>query len=205
VALGDSITNGAFAPFNQNGRWPDVLARRLLGLRREPPLAVVNAGIDGNKLLLPRDCCGNSIPGLARLDRDVILQAGVTHVLVLLGTNDIADNGSADAFIAGYRQMAAQLHARGLELIGSTIPPWGGFDNTPQHEVERQKVNHWIRTTDVLDGVVDFDRILRDPADATRMLPAFDSGDHLHPGPAGYEAMGNAIDLSLFTLPGRQR
>jgi len=198
VTLGDSITNGAFAPFNQNGRWPDVLARRLLALPHGHSRAVLNEGIDGNKLLLPRDCCGNSIPGLARLDRDVIVQAGVTHVLVLLGTNDIADNGNADAFIAGYRQMAAQLHARGLEVIGSTIPPWGGFDNTPQHEVERQKVNHWIRTQRVLDGVVDFDQVLRDPAMPTRMLPALDSGDHLHPGPAGYEAMGNAIDLSLF-------
>jgi lysophospholipase L1-like esterase len=95
--------------------------------------------------------------------------------------------------------MAAQLHARGLEVIGGTIPPWGGFDNTPQHEVERQKVNHWLRTSHVLDGVVDFDQILRDPATPTRMLPAYDSGDHLHPGPAGYVAMGNAIDLSLFT------
>jgi lysophospholipase L1-like esterase len=198
VALGDSITNGAASPFNQNGRWPDVLARRLLAARHQAPRAVINEGIDGNKLLLPRDCCGNSIPGLARLDRDVVVQAGATHALVLLGTNDIADNGSADAFIAGYKQMAAQLHARGLEVIGSTIPPWGGFDNTPQHETERQKVNRWIRTTNALDGVVDFDRILRDPADPLRMLPAFDSGDHLHPGPAGYEAMGNGIDLSLF-------
>jgi lysophospholipase L1-like esterase len=200
VALGDSITNGAFAPFNQNGRWPDVLARRLLALRHDQPRAVVNEGIDGNKLLLPRDCCGNSVPGLARLDRDVILQAGVTHVLVLLGTNDIADNGNADAFIAGYRQMAAQLHARGLALVGCTIPPFGGFDNTPQHEIERQKVNRWMRTTEVLDGVVDFDRILRDPAAPAHLLPAFDSGDHLHPGPAGYQAMGNAIDLSLLDV-----
>lgn len=199
VTLGDSITNGAFAPFNQNGRWPDILARRLLAVRRDQR-AVLNAGIDGNKLLLPRDCCGNSVPGLARLDRDVIVQAGVTHVLVLLGTNDIADNGSADAFIAGYKQLTAQLHAHGIEVIGGTIPPWGGFDNTPEHEIERQKVNRWIRTARVLDGVVDFDQILRDPAVPTRMRPAFDSGDHLHPGPAGYVAMGNAIDLSLFRL-----
>jgi lysophospholipase L1-like esterase len=203
VALGDSITNGAASPFNQNGRWPDVLARRLLALRRDHQRAVINEGIDGNKLLLPRDCCGNSVPGLARLDRDVIVNAGVTHVLVLLGTNDIADNGDPDAFIAGYRQMAAQLHARGLEVIGATIPPWGGFDNTPAHEANRQQVNRWLRTTHVLDGVVDFDRALRDPASPTRMLAAFDSGDHLHPGPAGYVAMGNAIDLSLFTSTGR--
>jgi lysophospholipase L1-like esterase len=203
VALGDSITNGAASPFNQNGRWPDVLARRLLALRRDQQRSVVNAGIDGNKLLLFRDCCGNSIPGLARLDRDVIAQAGATHVLVLLGTNDIADNGDPDAFIAGYRQMATQLHARGLTVIGATIPPWGGFDNTPQHEANRQRVNHWLRTTRALDGVVDFDRVLADPAMPTRLLPAFDSGDHLHPGPAGYAAMGNAIDLSLFAEPRR--
>ena len=201
VALGDSITNGAASPFNQNGRWPDVLARRLLALRRDQQRSVVNAGIDGNKLLLPRDCCGNSVPGLARLDRDAIVQAGATHVLVLLGTNDIADGGSAEAFIAGYRQMATQLHARGLAVIGSTIPPWGGFDNTPAHESERQKVNRFLRTTRVLDGVVDFDRVLADPAAPTRLLPAFDSGDHLHPGPAGYVAMGSAIDLSLFAEP----
>lgn len=197
VALGDSITNGAASPFNQNGRWPDVLARRLLALRGHQR-AVVNAGIDGNKLLLPRDCCGNSVPGLARLDRDVMLLAGATHALVLLGTNDIADNGDPDAFIAGYRQMAAQLHARGMAVIGSTIPPWGGFDNTPEHDAARQKVNRWLRTTRVLDGVVDFDRVLADPAAPARMLPAFDSGDHLHPGPAGYVAMGNAVDLALF-------
>jgi len=94
--------------------------------------------------------------------------------------------------------MAAQLHARGLDVIGATIPPWGGFDNNPQHEVMRQKVNLWLRTQRVLDGVVDFDRVLRDPADPTRMLPALDSGDHLHPGPPGYQVMGSSIDLSLF-------
>jgi lysophospholipase L1-like esterase len=203
VTLGDSITNGAFAPFNQNGRWPDVLARRLLARPRDQQRAVLNAGIDGNKLVLPRDCCGNSVPGLARLDRDVIIPAGVTHVLVLLGTNDIADGGSADAFIAGYRQLVAQLQARGLAVIGATIPPWGGFDNTPAHEVERQKANHWLRTTPVLDGTVDFDRVLRDPTDPTRMRPELDSGDHLHPGPAGYVVMGNSIDLALFELPER--
>jgi lysophospholipase L1-like esterase len=198
VALGDSITNGAWSAWNQNGRWPDYLARRLLQLPRSRRRAVLNAGIGGNKLLLYRDCCGSSVPGLARLDRDVIVQAGATHVLVLLGTNDIADNGDAASFIAGYKQMAAQLHARGLAVIGGTIPPWGGFDNSAQHEVERQKVNQWIRATRLLDGFVDFDQILRDPADPTRMLPAYDSSDHLHPGPAGYEAIGNAIDLELF-------
>ncbi|MFC1642533.1 GDSL-type esterase/lipase family protein [Myxococcota bacterium] len=198
VVLGDSITNGAWSAWARNGRWPDYLARRQLQLPSSHRRSVLNQGIDGNKMLLHGVCCGNSVPALARLHRDVIAQVGVTHVLVLMGTHDLADNGEAAALIAGYKQLATQLHAQGLVVVGGTLPPWGGFDDTGAHETERQKFNQWLRTTRHVDGFVDFDQILHDPLHPARLLPAYDSSDHLHPSPAGYEAMGSAIDLTLF-------
>lgn len=198
VALGDSITNGSNSAFGANHRWPDILAGRLLasGASR----AMVNKGIGGAQLLTRRsDCCPTAEAGLARLDRDVIGQAGVTHAIVLLGVNDIGFGRDAPSLIAGFRQLIAQLHAKEIAVVGATILPFGGsiVDN-PANEATRQAVNAWIRSARAFDGVIDFDRAVRDPAVPTRLLPAFDSGDHLHPSDAGHVAMGNAVRLSLF-------
>jgi lysophospholipase L1-like esterase len=201
VTLGDSITNSATSGFEQNHRWPDILAGRLIKAGGDERLGVINGGIDGNQLLTFRaDCChGTSVAGLARIDRDIATETGVTHVIVLLGVNDIGFGVGPDALIAGFKQLAAQLHNKGIKLIGGTLTPFGGsFLDTPDRRATRDAVNQFIRTSDVFDGVADFDRAVRDPADPQRMLPADDSGDHLHPHDPGYLAMGNAINLRLL-------
>jgi len=199
VAIGDSITNGAVSTFNGNNRWPDFLARRLLAAPASERRGVLNEGIDGAQLLTFRtDCCPTQEAGLALLDRDVFTQAGVTHVIVLLGTNDLGFGVQATAIIAGLRQLAAQAHAHGLAVIGGTVPPFHRFLNDPAKDAQRDALNQLIRTTRVFDGFVDFDLALRDPANPESMLPAFDSGDGLHPNDAGDQAMANAIDLRLL-------
>ena len=164
-------------------------------------MGVLNEAISGNKLV-------NDIivpNGLARYDRDVLSQTGVTHVIVLLGNNDFlfvfnpAEFVTADQIIQGHRQLIRRARARGLKVYGATLTPFEGFVFSSQlKEVMRQAVNDWIRSSGEYDAVIDFDEILRDPNFPTRMLPLYDSGDHLHPNDAGYEAMGNAIDLKLF-------
>jgi lysophospholipase L1-like esterase len=210
VALGDSITDGASSRPDKNERWTDVLARRLLA--GDTKTAVLNAGIGGNRVLTSSPCWGQN--ALARLGRDVLAQAGIEAVILFEGTNDIGQPDtraletnpclsrtqvSADEIIAGYKQIIARTHARGLKIFGATILPYQGFGAwTATGEAKRVAVNQWIRTSRVFDGVIDFDAVLRDPATPTRMAPQYDSGDHLHPGPAGHEAMGNAVDLALF-------
>jgi lysophospholipase L1-like esterase len=211
VALGDSITDGASARTDKNERWTDVLARRLLA--DHIPVAVLNAGIGGNRVLTSSPCWGAN--ALARLGRDVLSQSGVQGVILFEGTNDIgqpdtpvpADGNpcmsrtqiTADDLIAGYKQIIARTHARGLKIFGATILPYQGFRGwTAQGEAKRVAVNQWIRTSGGFDGIIDFDAALRDPASPTRMAPQYDSGDHLHPGTAGHEAMGNAMDLALL-------
>jgi lysophospholipase L1-like esterase len=210
VALGDSITDGASSRPDKNERWTDVLARRLLA--GDTKTAVLNAGIGGNRVLTSSPCWGQN--ALARLGRDVLAQAGIEAVILFEGTNDIGQPDtraletnpclsrtqvSADEIIAGYKQIIARTHARGLKIFGATILPYQGFGAwTATGEAKRVAVNQWIRTSRVFDGVIDFDEALRDPATPTRMAPQYDSGDHLHPGPAGHEAMGNAVDLALF-------
>ncbi|HKX28582.1 MAG TPA: SGNH/GDSL hydrolase family protein [Blastocatellia bacterium] len=200
VAFGDSITNGSNSAFGQNHRWPDILADRLLAARGLQRRSVINKGIGGAQLLTYRgDCCPTAAAGLARLDRDVIAQAGVTHVIVLLGVNDIGFSRDATSLIAGFRQLIAQLHAKGLVVVGGTVIPFAGsIVDSPDREATRQTLNQWIRTGREFDGVADFDQAVRDPANPARLLPAFDSGDHLHPGDAGHVAMGNVVRLSLF-------
>ena len=203
VALGNSITDGAASRADSNGRWPDVLAHRLL-TSREPPKAVVNAGISGNRVLT----FGTGPSALERFDRDVLMQPGVTHVIVLEGINDIgfvarapsaANKLTAEELIAGHRQLIDRAHERGLIIFGATLTPVGGLTGmTAEAFAIRDSLNAWIRTSGAYDGVIDFDKATRDPADSTRFLPAFDSGDHLHPSPAGLRAMGEAIDLALF-------
>ena len=204
VAIGNSITDGSGTTLDANTRWPDVLARRLLGAK-EPPKAVVNAGIGGNRVLSP----GAGPNALARFDRDVLMQPGVTHVVLLEGINDLArgtgapdprDSVSADDIIFGYRQLIARAHERGLIIYGATLTPVGGMNHpyTTAMDAKRRTINQWIRTSGIFDGVIDFDAVTRDPAQPDRFLAAYDSGDHLHPSDAGYQAMGQAIDLALF-------
>lgn len=203
ATIGNSITDGARSTADSNSRWPDILARRLL-TSKEPVKAVVNAGISGNRVLSP----GAGPSALERFDRDVLMQPGVTHVIVLEGINDIsAGTGAAnphneisvEELIAGHKQMIDRAHERGLVIFGATLTPIGGMRGaTPERMAKRDALNAWIRTSHSYDGVIDFDKVTRDPSDTTRFLPAYDSGDHLHPGDAGYKAMGNAVDLALF-------
>src|SRR5450631_1136897 len=204
VALGDSITDGASSRPDKNERWTDVLARRLLASHHE--IAVLNAGIGGNRVLTTSPCWGQN--ALARLGRDVLAQAGIEAVILFEGTNDIGQPDTkvletnpclsrtqvtADEIIAGYKQIIARTRARGLRIFGATILPYQGFGAwTAQGETKREAVNQWIRSSGAFDGVIDFDAALRDPATPSRMAPQYDSGDHLHPGTAGHEAMGNA-------------
>ena len=204
VAFGDSITDGAYATKNANARWPDVLAKRLQADKKTAELAVLNEGIGGNRVL--HDNTGPS--ALARFDRDVIAQAGVKYVIVMESINDIGhaadpvkpyDVVSADDLIVGLTQMAERAHTHGIKMIGATLTPYVGAKYaSPAGEAIRQAVNKWIRTTSVLDGVIDFDKATQDPANPGTFLPAYDHGDHLHPGDAGYKAMGEYVDLKLF-------
>ena len=197
VALGNSITDGASSTPNTNRRWPNILAARLLASTSEPPKGVVDAGISGNRVLSP----GAGPSALARFDRDVLMQPGVTHVIVLEGINDLNPRTpvSADEIIFGLRQLAQRAHERGLQIYGATLTPAArlrGF--TDELEAKRQAVNAWIRTGGAFDAVIDLDMATRDPSHPSQFLPAFDSGDHLHPSDAGHRAMGEAIDLALF-------
>jgi lysophospholipase L1-like esterase len=199
VTFGDSITDGARSTADTNNRWPDHLARRLAA-RRGPGVAVLNAGISGNRVLGD----GAGVSALARFDRDVLMQTGVTHVVVMEGINDIGiarsnPSPSAADLIAGHKQLIERAHARGLKIYGATLTPFEGAGYwSPEGEAKRQALNQWIRTSGAYDGVIDFDMVTRDPAAPTKFLPAYDSGDHLHPGDAGYKAMGDAVDLALF-------
>jgi lysophospholipase L1-like esterase len=201
VALGDSITDGTNSTLDANHRWPDFLAARLVA--HHTNLAVVDEGIGGNRIL--HDLAGPN--ALARLDRDVLTQTGVGYATLLLGINDIGFSVrnqptqpvSANEIIAGYLQMITRAHERALKIFGCSLTPFEGAAYfTAEGETEREAVNSFIRTSGTFDGVIDFDAAVRDPAHPTRLLPANDSGDHLHPNDTGYQAMANSIDLSLF-------
>jgi lysophospholipase L1-like esterase len=212
VTLGDSITDGFGATVDANTRWPDFLARRLRATPATRRVSVLDEGISGNRVLNDSPCCG--VSALARLDRDVLAQDGARWVILLEGINDIGFSGltdpetaphtnvSADQIIAGYQRIIARVHARGLKIYGATLTPFKGtaFPGyyTSEGEQKRGAVNHWIRTSGAFDAVIDFDQAIRDPADPLRMLPRYDSGDHLHPNDAGYAAMAAAVDLALF-------
>jgi lysophospholipase L1-like esterase len=207
VTFGDSITDGTRSTPDTNHRWPNLLAERLA--QHHAKLSVVDEGIAGNRVL--HDFVGPN--ALARFDRDVLTQAGVGYVTVLLGINDIGDIGrvltgqpglrpqpvSADEIIAGHQQMIMRAHQQGLKIVGSTLTPFEGAAYfSAEGETKREAVNKFIRTGGAYDGVIDFDAAVRDPGHAARFLPMYDSGDHLHPNDAGYKAMADAIDLSLF-------
>ncbi len=205
VTFGDSITDGARSTVDTNHTWPSELAQRLLARPgHDARIAVLNAGISGNRIW--HDMIGPN--ALERFGHDALAQAGVRDVVVLLGINDIgfsnlpgvADQAvTADDVIAGLRQFIERAHMRGLKVIGATLLPFdGAMYYSADGEAKRVAVNNWIRTGSAYDGVIDFDVIVRDPANPTKALAKYDSGDHLHPNDAGYKAMGDAIDLSLF-------
>ena len=209
VTLGDSITDGHAATTNGNDRWPDRLAARLQAEKKTRDVGVSNQGIGGNHLLT--DGLGPNV--LARFDRDVLAPAGVRWVIVFEGVNDLgglARNGEVPAdehtalvehVIAAYEQIVARAHAKGLRVYGATITPYTGseyYHPGAWSEADRVAVNAWIRAAGHFDAVIDFDAVMRDPEHPDHLLPALDCGDHLHPNPAGYKAMGDAIPLNLF-------
>jgi lysophospholipase L1-like esterase len=210
VAFGDSITDGSRSTPDTNHRWPDRLATRLLS--QGITMGVLNAGIGGNRVLNEAPvpvgadvrAVGAGINALARFEHHVLSLPGVTHVIVLEGINDIGNaranpTPSASDLIAAHKQLIEQAHARGLKIIGATLTPfWGAAYYTEVGEAKRQALNEWVRTSHAYDGVVDFDRATRDPADPKKFLERYDSCDYLHPNDAGYKAMADAIDLSLF-------
>lgn len=199
VTLGDSLTDGLHSTADANTRWPNRLAERLRLRKGGSKVAVLNAGISGNRLL--HDMVGTNAS--ARLDRDVLVQPGARYLIVLVGINDIGYSGTAAAeIIAGHLQIIDRAHAMGLKVYGGTLTPFQAFlpglYYTANGEAKRQAVNEWIRTSKAYDAVIDFDKAIRDPSNPATIRPAYDSGDNLHPNDAGYQAMADAIDLSLF-------
>ena len=199
VAFGDSITDGTRSTPNTNSRWPDQLARRVAAANAK--IGVLNQGIAGNRVL----CDGAGVSALARFDRDVLVQPGVTHVVVLESINDIgigrsSPSPSAADLIAAHLQLIERAHTHGLKIYGATLTPFeGAAYATPEGEAKRQAVNDWIRTSKAYDGVIDFDAAVRDPAAPAKIQQRFNPGDNLHMNDAGYQAMADAINLGLFT------
>ncbi len=202
VALGNSITDGRGSGTDKNDRWPDDLARRLQADKNTADIAVLNEGIGGNCVLRG----GLGPTALSRFARDVLSQSGVRWLIVLEGVNDIGNSRGPEAaasvatnLIAAYKQIVDQAHARNIRVYGATLTPFGrSFYDRPGHEAAREVVNNWIRTSNKFDAVIDFDAAMRDPQNPSQLLPAADSGDHLHPNEAGYKIMADAIDLNLF-------
>jgi lysophospholipase L1-like esterase len=206
VCLGDSLTDGHGCETDSNTRWTDDLSRRLKGNPATERISVLNLGIGGNRLLHP----GLGPAGLARLPRDVFAQAGVKWVILQLGVNDLGTRvkareagqsfASAQDIIAGYRQAISECRGRGIRVALATLTPFAGagWYSTPDIEADRQAINRWIRNEAPCDRVLDFDAALRDPAQPTLLLGAYDSGDHLHPSAAGYQLMAETVPLDFF-------
>ncbi len=202
VAFGDSITDGSLSTPNADRSWPSRFAVRLADGKGTANLAVVNMGIGGNRLL--RDMTGAS--ALARLDRDVLSQAGVKWLILLEGINDIGRGSTqpseavtADELIGAYKQIIERARTHGIKVIGCTLTPFEGAAYAREEgEAIRQAANQWIRTSGAYDAVVDFEAATRDPSNPRRFRPDFDPGDHLHPNDAGYQAMADAVDLAIF-------
>jgi len=206
VTLGDSITDGAHSTPDKNTRWPNILAERLQANKATAHIGVLDEGISGNRLL--HDLAGPN--ALSRLDRDVLSQSGVKYMIVLLGINDIGHTSfprahnvpepvTADQLNWSLQQIVTRAHAHGIKVYGATLTPYVGAGyQDAAGETMREAENTFIRSSGIFDGVIDFDKVTEDPAHPDTFLPAYDSGDHLHPGDAGYKAMGDSIDLKLF-------
>lgn len=208
VAFGDSITDGYGTTPDTARAWPDLLAARLQGAAATRGLAVLNMGISGNRVR--RD--GAGLSALARFDRDVLARPGVRWAVLLEGINDIniaaipgmpdSEAVTAEQLIAAYKQWVERAHLHGIKVAGATITPDEGlWLYSAKTEALRQTLNSWIRTSGTFDAVIDFDAAVRDPAHPTRLNPAFDGGDHIHPNDAGNAAMAAAIDPAIFTTP----
>ncbi|MEV7614005.1 SGNH/GDSL hydrolase family protein [Streptomyces sp. NPDC089799] len=203
VTFGDSVTDGVGSSTDADNRYPDELAERFVAAGR--PRSVLNHGIGGNQVT--NDWAWAGEKGVARFRKDVLSEPGVGTVILMEGLNDIGGSlpeavggptprVSVDRLIEGHRTLIRQAHARGIKVIGSTLTPIkGSFYDTPDNEARREAFNEWVRTSGAYDAVVDFDRVVSDPQDRHRILPAYDSGDHIHPGDAGYRAMAQALDL----------
>jgi lysophospholipase L1-like esterase len=204
VALGDSITDGLGSTIGANSRWPDILAARLQTDPRTRRLGILNLGISGNHVL--HDGVGPN--ALSRFDRDVLSQSGVKYLVIFEGINDIGGSQrdaelkntiSPDDLIWGLTQLSVRAHIHGIKVYGVTLTPYEGAGYfSLEGEKIRLAVNSWIRTSGVLDGVIDFDKTTRDPLKRSSFLPEYDHGDHLHPSDEGYKAMGLSINLALF-------
>jgi lysophospholipase L1-like esterase len=214
VTFGDSITDGTRSTPNTDSSWPSFLARRLIANSATSHIAVLNEGIAANRVLQG----GIGAAGLARFDRDVLMQPGVKWVTVMEGINDIGA-GIGEAFVFGprtngpaiesptpedligaYRQMIDKAHTHGIKIIGATLTPYeGAAYYSDSGNAIRQAVNQWIRSSHAFDAMVDFDAVIRSPESPNKFRPEFDSGDHLHPNDAGYKAMADAVDLSIFS------
>ncbi|SCK54648.1 Lysophospholipase L1 [Streptomyces sp. WMMB 714] len=211
AVLGDSITDGITSSPGANRRWTDFLAERLRTERNAPSYSVLNGGISGNRVLVDgsRYSPNNGPSALTRAERDVLAQTGVKAVVIEMGLNDIIKpprRHNADQIVDGLRQLVKAAHARGLRVVGGTLTPFGGHRGFRPHlDATRQQVNEQIRSGKVFDAVVDFDAALRDPANPSRLRPAYDSGDHLHPSDNGYRAMAEALDLKELRGSGPAR
>jgi len=213
VIIGDSITDGFGVQANTDQRWTDFLIARIHNdSELKGTLAVLNVGLGGNRLLLD----GLGPNGLSRFDRDVLDRPGARHVIVLIGVNDLGTlsrdetagegdyDGQVDQLIAAFEQMIVRSRENGIQIIGATIMPFAGSSFYPSNEMAeaaRQEVNAWIRKPGVFDAIIDFDLLMRSPDDPSRLNPALDSGDHLHPSIAGYRAMAEFVPLELFKVP----
>lgn len=206
VAFGDSITDGYHSSTGTYTRWPDFLGRRLGADRGPQKLSVVDAGIGGNRVLTDVPNLWQGVSALKRFGHDALGQPGVKDVILFEGINDIGNNAgpngrplTAQDLINGYRTLIDEAHAARVNVIGATLmPDEGNGYYTPAAEAIRQNVNQWIRTSGAFDGIIDFDRTMRDPANPSALKPAYDSGDHIHPNDAGMKAMADAIDLRLL-------
>ncbi|GHF34072.1 hypothetical protein GCM10018772_69640 [Streptomyces fumanus] len=206
VLLGDSITDGDRSTVGANRRWPDVLARRLRAQRAVPRYGVLNQGVSGNRVVTDRypgdgvSADQSGVSAVHRFDRDVLAQTSARTAVVFEGVNDLLSGTDARSVIAGLRDLAERGRARGLRMLGATVLPCGGRSGcTAAVDAERAEVNAWIRGSGAFDAVLDFDAVLRDPADPDRMRAGYDSGDHLHPGDPGLAALARSVDLRLLS------
>ncbi|KAF2834950.1 extracellular GDSL-like lipase/acylhydrolase [Patellaria atrata CBS 101060] len=207
--IGDSITDGRGSTNNANNRWPDLVLAKMQNNPFTSSIAVINQAAGGNRILAD----GLGPNAWSRIDRDVLAQSGVKYTMIFEGVNDLgtaeatteAQQAVADRVIQAYKQMIIRIHTFGIPVFGATITPFMAPSNVtfqpyshPTREAARQKVNRWIRTSGAFDAVIDFDKILRDPAIPQQLNPMYDSGDYLHPNVAGYTELGNQFPLDVF-------